>query len=60
MKLQLKALSGSWWATENRKEMQKLKDQPEGLYHLTRTIVGSHNCCRVVENYALSRSVEIL
>lgn len=31
MKLQLKVFSGSWWATENRKQTQKPKGQPEGI-----------------------------
>ena len=31
MKLQLKVFSGSWWATENRKQTQKPKGQQAGI-----------------------------
>lgn len=31
MKLQLKVFSGSWWATENRKQRQKPRGQPEAI-----------------------------
>lgn len=46
MKLQLKVFSGSWWATENRKQTAQPKGQPKGivpphknnsLFSLTRT-----------------------
>lgn len=31
MKLQLKVFSGSWWATENRKQTAQPKGQPKGI-----------------------------
>lgn len=31
MKLQLKVFSGSWWATENKKQRQKPRGQPEAI-----------------------------
>lgn len=62
MKLQLKVFSGSWWATENRKQTQKPKGQPEGivpyyknnsLFSLTLTTTAEN-----VESVGLSESAE--
>lgn len=64
MKLQLKVFSGSWWATENRKQTQKPKGQPEGIYTILQeqqsVLTHSHNCCRVVESDGFNQSAEKL
>lgn len=60
MKLQLKVFSGSWWATENKKQMQKSKGQSEGFFTVLQdkqsALTQSHN--KVVESIGLTNSVE--
>lgn len=51
MKLQLKVFSGSWWATENGKQTQKRRGQPEGFvpsYNNNKSaVIDSSTCYRV-------------
>lgn len=60
MKLQLKVFSGSWWATENKKQMQKSKGQSEGFFTVLQdkqsALTQSHS--KVVESIGLTNSVE--
>lgn len=60
MKLQLKAFSGSWWATENKKQMQKSKGQSEFFFTVLQdkqsALTQSHS--KVVESIGLTNSVE--
>lgn len=60
MKLQLKVFSGSWWATENKKQMQKSKGQSEVFFTVLQdkqsALTQSHS--KVVESIGLTNSVE--
>lgn len=60
MKLQLKVFSGSWWATENKKQMQKSKGQSEVFFTVLQdkqsALPQSHS--KVVESIGLTNSVE--
>ena len=59
MKLQLKVFSGSWWATENRKQTQKPKGQAEGIvpcYKNNSLFSLTHNCCRDVKSVGFTVS----
>lgn len=61
MKLQLKVFSGSWWATENKKQMQKSKGQSEVFFFTVlqdkqSALTQSHS--KVVESIGLTNSVE--